>query len=131
MLGVICINTIDKIRTVILIFTFLLFIEVAITFNIFQEQYTFLVYINYSVLLISAVGLLWGYYYYQITPIYAGLILDLLHVLLVILLMFLAKWIHVPRTDLLGIPLSIVVGFIIYLFTDKLVSIIVNLFNNQ
>lgn len=112
-------NTIDEIRNVIAICSLLTVVAVIISFIIFQDRYKFLISINYILLLVSGIGLVWGYFYSKITPMWVGIVLTLLHLLFVILLLFLAKWVHIPRNDLLGLPLSAIVGLIIYLFKDK------------
>ncbi len=115
-------NKFEVIRNIIAICSFLMVVAVIILFIIFQDRYEFLISINYILLLVSGIGLVWGYFYSRITPIWVGIVLTLLHLLLVISLLFLAKWINIPRNDLLGLPLSAVVGLLIYLLKDKIVN---------
>ena len=82
---------------------------------------------GYIAITISLIGLLWGYFYSGVTPIWAGVILTVLHIILVLLFIFLAKLFHAPRYDLIGIPLCYVIGFIISKFKDNIVSFLVNM----
>lgn len=117
-------RSIERFRNIFGIVSLLLLAEVMITFTIFQDQYVALVYWNYFILIICAFGLVWGVLYYQITPSWVGVILTLIHAISVILLLFIAKWLGFPRYDLLGILLSAVIGYIIFIYRDKLVSFI-------
>jgi len=120
-------NKIDKIRGVILLASIPVFIEVAVTFNYFGDKYIVLDYINYSALIITGVAITWAGYYYQITPIYVGLILNCLNFSVVMGLLFLAKLINVQGNytmGTIGVGLTYGVGYIINLNQDKLVNII-------
>lgn len=127
---VFCIKiSIEKIRNVMGITSLILIPVVPITFSIYGSQYKVLTYINYGILFICLFVFVWGYFYYEVSPSWVGVFLTLLHILSVILLLFLAKWFHIPDNNLLALPLSVVVGLIVYLFKDKIVNILVSLFH--
>lgn len=123
-------KSIERFRNILGIVSLLLLAEVMITFSIFQEQYIVLVYFNYVVLIFCAIGLIWGYYYYQISPLWVGAVMTSLHVMIVVLILFFVKWMGLPRYDLLGMVTSAIVGHIFYLYRNNVMSYIMR-FNKK
>jgi len=123
--------SIDKIRHVVGIVSLLLLPVAPISLSFLQVQNRYLIYINYGVLLTSGFGLVWCNFYYSVIPFWIGILLTFIHALLVILLIFLSKWVGLPRYDLVGIMLSGALGLIIYTNRDKIVCFIMSFIKNH